>query len=150
MTALETALDELRTCLARFTLLLEQESKSLQEINTDTLSGIVYEKTRSSEEANRAWERLVAAAGIDPRRGESVEGALTAFPLLQRKWQEIRLLAKKAEQTNKANSILIEAHMLRTRQALDVLQSAANRGTLYGADGLMENGFQTGHTLDKV
>jgi flagellar biosynthesis/type III secretory pathway chaperone len=150
MTDLESALDHLHANLARFTQLLEQEAKSLQDIDTDTLSNIVQEKNRASLEANQAWERLVSAAGIAPGRGESVESALAAFPFLQGKWQEIRQLAKKAEQANKTNSILIEAQMLRTRQALDVLQNAANRGTLYGADGLMENSFQSGHSLNKV
>lgn len=150
MNDLEAALESLRVNLERFTQLLELEAESLRDINTDTLSGIVQEKHLASEEANRAWEHLVAAAGVDSGHGASVETALAAVPALQRKWQEVRQLAMKAEQTNKANSLLIEAQMRRTRQALDVLQNASNRGTLYGSDGLMENGFQTGHTLDKV
>lgn len=150
MTDLEVALDGLQAHLAQFNELLELETGSLQDINTDTLSRIVQEKNRASEAANRAWEQFVAAAHLDPAREGNIESVLASTPRLHEKWLRIKDLAKRAEQTNKTNSLLIEAQMRRTRQALDVLQHAANRGTLYGADGLMESSFQSGHTLDKV
>ena len=147
---LEDALDELRQSLVEFVRLLEREALALQNIHSGDLSVVVMEKTRWSEAANTAWNRLIVASGVDTLRGDSLEAALTATPPMQAKWRAIRQLAEKAERLNQSNNILIEAQMLRTRQALDVLQSAANRGTLYGANGQMVDLFQSRHSLDKA
>jgi flagellar biosynthesis/type III secretory pathway chaperone len=148
MNPAENALDELRQALIEFVSLLERETRSLQNGRTDELATVVAEKTRWSEAANTAWNRLVVATGIDPRQGESLDAALSGNPVLLPKWRDVRLLAETAEQINLGNNSLIEAQLQRTRQALDVLQSAANRGTLYGANGRMVDAFQSGHTLD--
>lgn len=150
MSAVENALDELRQCLVEFVTLLEQETRALMKTQTEELSAIVAEKTRWSTSANTAWNRLVIVSGIDTRKGESLDATLSASPTLHTKWREVRQLAEKAERLNHSNNILIEGQLERTRQALDVLQSAANRGTLYGANGRIVDGFQSGHTLDKA
>lgn len=150
MSPIENALEELRAALAEFVQLLEREAQALQHVQADTLAAIVAEKTRWSETANTAWNRMVVASGIDPRRGDSLDNAFSANPVLLPKWREIRQLAEKAERINQGNNILIEAQLQHTRQALDVLQSAANRGNLYGANGQMVDVFQSRHTLDKA
>jgi flagellar biosynthesis/type III secretory pathway chaperone len=150
MSPIESALDELHRALEEFVLLLEREAEALQHVQAETLTAIVAEKNRWSDTANTAWNRMVVASGIDPRRGETLDNVLSANPSLLPKWHKIRLLAEKAERINSGNNILIEAQLLRTRQALDVLQSAANRGNLYGANGQMMDGFQSRHTLDKA
>lgn len=150
MNPIETALDELHTALTRFVQLLEQEAEALKDIQAEALSSVVAEKTQWSEAANTAWNRLVIATGIDTRRGDTLESALAGQPNLQAGWQSIRQLAERAEDLNRTNSILIEAQMRRTRQALNILQNAANRGSLYGANGLIVDSFQPRHTLDKV
>jgi flagellar biosynthesis/type III secretory pathway chaperone len=150
MSPLESALDELHLALEEFVRLLEREAQALQNIQADDLSVVVSEKTRWSEAANTAWNRLVIASGVDSLHGDSLETALTATPTLQSRWRDIRQLAEKAEHLNQSNNILIEAQLQRTRQALDVLQSAANRGTLYGANGQMVDMFQSRHSLDKA
>jgi flagellar biosynthesis/type III secretory pathway chaperone len=150
MNPVEHALDELLQALAEFVVLLERESDALMNARTDELSAVVAEKTRWSDAANMAWSRLVIASGVDTRRKDSLDTALSADATLHGKWREIRQLAEKAELLNHSNNILIEGQLLRTRQALDVLQSAANRGTLYGANGRIVDGFQSGHTLDKA
>ena len=150
MTPVEAALDELRLALIEFVSLLEQESQALTNSQTDELSAVVAEKTRWSSSAHMAWNRLVIASGIDTRKGETLDAALSANAGLHTKWHEVRLLAETAERINHSNNTLIEAQLQRTRQALDVLQSAANRGTLYGSNGRIVDGFQSGHTLDKA
>lgn len=150
MNPIETALDELHTALGRFVQLLEQEAEALKDIQAETLSSVVAEKTQWSEAANTAWNRLVIATGIDTRRGDTLENVLAGQPNLQAGWLSIRQLAERAEDLNRTNSILIEAQMRRTRQALNILQNAANRGSLYGANGLIEDSIQPRHTLNKV
>ncbi len=150
MNPIETALDELDGALTTFVRLLELEAEALQDIHPETLSGVVAEKTQWSQAANTAWNRLVVASGIDTRRGESLESALNNYPDLQIKWRTIRQLAETAERLNQSNSALIQAQMHRTRQALDVLQNAANRGTLYDANGHIVETYKPPHTFDKA
>ncbi|MFA5081905.1 MAG: flagellar protein FlgN [Hydrogenophilaceae bacterium] len=150
MNPLEQALEQLRQALVEFVFLLEREAGALTEGRTDDLPALIVEKTRWSETANTAWNHLVVASGIDIGQGESLDGLLSGTPALQSGWREVRQLAEKAERINLVNSTLIEAQLQRTRQALDVLQSAANRSALYGANGRIVDGFQSGHTLDKA
>jgi flagellar biosynthesis/type III secretory pathway chaperone len=150
MNPIETALDELYGALTKFVHLLEQEFEALQDIHAEALSQVVAEKTLWSQAANMAWNRLVVATGIDTRRGDSLETALAGYPGLQAIWQKVRQLAETAESINQGNSILIESQMRRTRNALDVLQNAANRGTLYDANGLLVETYKSPHSLDKA
>jgi flagellar biosynthesis/type III secretory pathway chaperone len=150
MSPLDYALDELRTSLVEFVRLLEHESEALQNVQADDLAAIVEQKNRWSDAANAAWNRLLVASAIDRGRGESLEAAFAAVPALRAKWLEVRHLAETADRLNQSNNILIEAQLRRTRQALDVLQSAANRSSLYGANGEMVDAFQSRHTLDKA
>lgn len=150
MNPVEAALNELHDALTHFVNLLKAESDSLRDLHAETLSDVVKEKSQWAELANTAWNRLVIAAGVGPGRGRTLEGAMSAFPQLQVKWLDIKRLAGQAGHLNESNSVLIEAQMRRTRQALDVLQSASNRGALYGANGLMVDNIQTQHTLDKI
>lgn len=150
MNPVENVLDELRQALVEFVSLLEREADALTEGRTDDLTAVVADKARWAEAANTAWSRLIITSGIDVSKGESLDGLLAGTPAWQSGWREVRQLAEKAERVNRGNSILIEAQLQRTRQALDVLQSAANRGALYGANGRIVDGFQSGHTLDKA
>ncbi|MFZ5484337.1 MAG: flagella synthesis protein FlgN [Pseudomonadota bacterium] len=150
MTPLEAALAELHRAMREFHALLEREAAVLQAGQTEALALIVAEKSHWSETANTAWNRLMVASGIDPRRGESLDAVLSAQPALRDTWLDVRRLAEHADKLNHGNNLLIEAQMERTRQALQVLQSAAHRGTLYDASGRIVDGFKSGHTLDKV
>lgn len=150
MNPIEAALAELHQTLGTFIALLEREAHALKAGLTDELAAVVPEKTACSEAAGTAWNRLVVACGIDPRRGESLEASLSGTPALAGRWREVRQLVIQAERLNQGNGALVEAQLHRTRMALDVLQSASNRGSLYGANGRMVDTFQGGHTLDKA
>jgi flagellar biosynthesis/type III secretory pathway chaperone len=150
MNPVENALDELRQALLEFVSLLEQESQALRDNQTETLADVVVEKSHWAGTVNTAWNRLVVASGIDPARGDSLDATLSANPAWQASWRDVRQLAEQAERINRGNGALIEAQLQRTRLALDVLQSAAHRGALYGANGRIVDGLQSGHTLDKA
>lgn len=150
MTPLEAALSELHSALNRFVELLEQESDCLKDIDAESLSSIVTEKTRQAELCNTAWSQLVVASGIGDSQGGDLEAMLSTVPEVHDRWQATRGLVQKAARLNHSNSLLINAQMRRTRQALDVLQTAANRGTLYGSDGMMLDNLQLLHSLNKV
>ncbi|WP_165873549.1 flagella synthesis protein FlgN [Parasulfuritortus cantonensis] len=150
MDALENALAEFKHALMEFIALLEREAEALKEGRTHDLGALITEKADWSESANTAWNRLIVAGGIDVTRGDSIDATLAADPRLHGSWSDARRLVERAERLNHDNGLLIEAQLQRTRQALDVLQTAANRGALYGANGRIVDGFQSGHTLDKV
>lgn len=150
MNAIEHALEELRHALAEFSILLEREANALADIQPELLSGVVEEKTRWAGRANAAWQQLAAANRDASARGESLDQALSADPRFGDTWLEIKDLAGKADRLNQHNNVLIEAQLRRTRQAMDVLQTAANRSGIYGADGQMVGNINTQHTLDKA
>jgi flagellar biosynthesis/type III secretory pathway chaperone len=150
MTPTANALDELRATLVEFVALLEREGHALRNNLTDELSEAVTEKNHCAGLANTAWNRLVIASGIDTSKGESLDTALSSDIGLLPTWRHVRTLAEQAERLNRSNGNLIEAQLQRTRLALDVLQTAAQRGNLYDASGRMIDGYQSGHTLDKA
>jgi len=150
MTAVEDALDDFQANLGRFIALLEQESQCLRDIQAEELAAVVAEKTRHVGFVNTAWNRLLAACGVSAAQTDDLDAAMGNNAILEKKWQDAKLLVQQAGHLNQTNSTLIEAQMRRTRQALDVLQQAANRGALYGSDGLMMNDFKQLHTLDKA
>lgn len=150
MSGIAHALNELRAALREFVALLESEARVLREGEPEQLAEIVTAKTQCSTTVNTAWNRLIISSGIDTRRGDSLDTLISPDHPQHPTWLETRGLINKAEQLNRANGNLIEAQLQRTRQALDVLQSAADRGALYGANGRMVGGFQSGHSLDKA
>ncbi len=150
MSGIDHALNELRAALRKFVALLESEANVLRDGEPEKLADIVTAKSQCSTTVNTAWNHLIIGAGIDTRRGDSLDSLIGTDHPQYPTWQETRRLIGKAEQLNRANGSLIEAQLQRTRQALDVLQSAADRGALYGATGRMVGGFQSGHSLDKA
>lgn len=151
MIAFEPVLSELRDALGEFIVLLEAESEALTAPHPEQLARVVDEKATWAERAGHAWRRLEEAT-----RGETgfpaadFERAFAEPPAVNRLWTEIKGLAGRAAQLNQANNVMIEAQLRRTRQALDVLQNAARRGNLYGADGQLVGAIPTLHTLDKA
>ncbi len=150
MTAVEAALAELKHTLDAFIDLLEREAAALADLQPDILTAIVTEKTRWAEAVNTAWQQLVAANRALAGASAHLDATLAAQPAVTTRWQEIKALTGRAAKLNQGNNVLIEAQMRRTRLALDVLTTAANRGSVYGADGQLQEVFQATNTLDKV
>ena len=67
---------------------------------------------------------------------------------ISRFWGKLIELAKKAQQLNETNGIMIETKLGHNQQALTALQSAANQSTLYGPDGKTHSAG-TGRPLGK-
>jgi flagellar biosynthesis/type III secretory pathway chaperone len=150
MNPVEHALEELRHALAEFAILLEREADALTDVQPDLLSGVVEEKTRWADRANTAWQQLAAAARDVSGRSAGLDQTLGFDPRYAAVWAEIKELAARAGRLNQHNNVLIEAQLRRTRQAMDVLQTAAHRGAIYGADGQMVGNYTPLHTLDKA
>jgi flagella synthesis protein FlgN len=137
MAGLDLALQPLQQRLAEFVVVLEAEAKALEDLQTDSLGPLVDRKNQLAVSVSTAWGRLTEAARGNPVLQEEVERGHSTDPARERVWQDVRRLAKLAEQINATNGQLIEAQLRRTRQALDILQRASSRSNVYGANGQM-------------
>lgn len=141
-------LEELSRQLTTFIGTLEAESTALASADIDALASILAEKTQLAGAAARAWNETMSWLRSQST-GQLNEG-LEVPSEIQPRWQQIIVLAHRAEALNQRNGELIESQLQRTRGAIEILQAAARPLPLYGADGHMLDPSGRGHTLDKV
>lgn len=141
-------LQELRRQLTAFVGVLESESSALASANIDGLAEILADKNQLASTTSTAWNEAMRWLR-NQSTGRLNEG-LEVPATIQPHWQDIVVLAKRAEALNQRNGQLIDSQLQRTRGAIEVLQAAARPLHLYGADGHMLDQPGHGHTLDKV
>jgi len=141
-------LDHLRRQLAAFVSVLEHESSALASANIDGLAEILADKNQLASATSTAWNE--AMSWLRSQSTGRLNEGLEVPAAIQPHWQDIIVLAKRAEALNQRNGQLIDNQLQRTRGAIEVLQAAARPLHLYGADGHMLDLPGHGHTLDKV
>lgn len=133
-----SALTAERAALLKFVALLEREQGMLVENLTDQLLELSEQKSTDALNLNEIAEtrrallhKNIPQLGADAIRAwletHSQEGLAV--------WQEIRVLAERAQQLNQANGELIQMKLRRNQQLLAVLGNAVNKANLYGPDG---------------
>lgn len=133
-----SALTAERAALLKFVALLEREQGMLVENLTDQLLELSEQKSTDTLNLNEIAEtrrallhKNIPQLGADAIRAwletHSQEGLAV--------WQEIRVLAERAQQLNQANGELIQMKLRRNQQLLAVLGNAVNKANLYGPDG---------------
>lgn len=124
--------------LQRFTELLEQEQAALVRADVDQLIQISQEKLRQADHLNQlARERVTAlqSQGVTGDRA-SMESWLAYQPDQNvEDWKKLLDAARTAQHLNQTNGKLIEIQLQHNQQALNTLANAANRASVYGADG---------------
>jgi len=133
---------------------LQQEQAALIEGDIDRLLLLVPGKTALMEKlsafSNERGRKLAAAGHENNPAGLAAWFKATGASDETRKlWNQLLDLAREAEQANRRNGILIDTHLRHNQQALAVLQTAANPGSLYGANGQI-SGLSSGRPLGKV
>lgn len=152
MSPVAELLNEIRTALAGFVDLLQEETAALSGRDPDRLSEISARKARQAETLNRHWAQL--ARGLSP--ASLRPDALTAILNQQndraalQAWGEIRLLAEEADRLNRHNGLIIQEQLQHTTRALEVLKSMARENNTYGPDGLSAGDFAFGRSIDKA
>ena len=139
-TDLTGSLYQEREAAARLLTLLQQEQIQLIENNIDGLAALTEEKSkivaRMTTLAN-GRHRALASAGFEP--GESgMQAWLKSAPVTEaitKSWTELLALAQSAKELNRSNGMLINRHLSRNRNALNVLQGTPQGSNFYGPNG---------------
>ena len=138
ITKLLGALTAERSALQKFIRLLEQEQGLLTENNSDPLLELAEQKSAQAINLNELAEarRNLMQQNIPALSAEAIHTWLKAHSTEGLSiWQEIRALAKQAQQTNNTNGELIQMKLRHNQQSLAVLSNAVNKANLYGPDG---------------
>jgi len=119
--------------------LLLQEQERLVEARIDGLPELTSEKsktvTRLNELAN-SRHRALAAAGFKPKEsGMQAWLDQSADDAAGQSWQDLLTLAKSARELNRTNGVLINKHMARNQNALNVLHGDQPGTGIYGPNG---------------
>lgn len=128
--------------------ILKQEQEKLVDASIDGLAALTEEKAktvaRMTELAN--WRhRALAAAGFEGKES-SMQAWLESSPMLieaRKNWTDLLAIAQSAKELNRTNGLLINRHMVRNQNALNVLQGAPQGGNIYGPNGQTANKAKT-------
>jgi flagellar biosynthesis protein FlgN len=127
--------------LTRFLGLLKTEQRALKEGFVDALEQLSQEKSKLVGELNKleaARDQAAARATADGSAIESWIAREGGVPATQC-WLELIDSAREARRINQINGVLIDTLMRNNRRALNMLQTAAQRASLYGPDGHNQN-----------
>lgn len=119
--------------------LIKDEQKCLIEANIEDLNKIIDKKTNIIGQITELAEvrhHALEAAGLTPV-DESMQTWLemTSNVTATGKWSKIRAIAQEAKEINRTNGLLINQHLSRNRNALNILQGTSDGGNFYGPNG---------------
>ncbi len=121
-------------------LLLQQEQTHLVDANIEGLSALTEEKSKivaRMTELAKWRHRTLGAAGF-----EATESGMQAWlasssehAAAGKTWTELLAVARSAKELNRTNGLLINRHMTRNQNALNILQGTPQGSNFYGPDG---------------
>lgn len=141
MSPIDTALAAVEHALAAFLETLQAESKAIAALNTEQLTELLQRKQPLISGTAQAWNALLQILNLNTPDKDSIQQRLSDTPAHLAQWQRIRGLAQEVESLNTQNAHLADLQMVRARQALEVLQSAASQSRVYGSDGQFNDGL---------
>ena len=145
-------LGEEHEAISELLLLLKQEQLHLIGADIEQLTGLTAQKSvlvqRMALLAG-ARHKALAAAGFGVQLGAQAGGQLgapeagmtawiaaAADASAAALWRQVLDLTREAKEYNRLNGMLINKHMVHTRDALNVLRPPALGGNIYGPSGL--------------
>lgn len=120
--------------------LLLQEQAQLVDAQIESLDRITQDKAgvlgRMTELA-RERHRALGAAGFDATETGMLDWVNSPLATAEatKSWTDLLALAKSAKDLNRTNGLLINRHMARNQNALNVLQGTPQGGNFYGPNG---------------
>lgn len=124
--------------MQKFIHLLEQEQGLLTENSSEQLLELAEQKSAQAISLNELAEsrRNLMQQNIPALSAEAIHAWLEAHSAEGLAiWQEIRTLAKHAQQINNTNGELIQMKLRHNQKSLTVLINAVNKANVYGPDG---------------
>ena len=119
--------------------LLEQEQRCLVQADIQSMSGVIERKSKTLMEINQfAQQRYKTLANLGFSANENGMPdwlAKHAHKTVQAEWLATQQTLVKAKELNRVNGILINKHMQRTQQMLNIIQQKTDSDHLYGANG---------------
>ena len=137
-------LGEEHEAITQLLLLLKQEQLHLIGADIEQLAGLTVQKSQLVQRMALladARHKALAAAGFGAQFGTHEAGmskwiAVGADAAGAALWQHVLDLTREAKEYNRLNGMLINKHMVHTRDALNVLRPPALGGNIYGPSGL--------------
>ena len=127
---------------------LNQEQALLIAADIDSLAMVTERKVplvaQMSELATRRHRALggkglpASEAGMQAWIDRKTDGK-PADPAAAAAWTALLAMARQAQEINRINGLLINTHMARNQNALNVLRVQGNSGNFYGPDGQATN-----------
>lgn len=124
--------------LLSFVTLLEREQGMLVESRIDQLLELSEQKTTDAIGLNELAEtrRNLLKKNLPQLSSDAIHAWLAAHnPQSLVIWNEILVLAERAQQLNRINGELIQMKLRHNQQSLTVLSNAVNKANLYGPNG---------------
>jgi flagella synthesis protein FlgN len=135
--------------VTRFIAVLKVEQRALRESLVDSLKQLAQEKSALVMELARRQAKRERDASTADGAGIEAWIARNGGTAAMRHWLQLLDHAREARRLNHINGALIDTLTRNNRQALNMLQGAARRATLYGPDGLNQN-YTGGRILGEV
>ncbi len=142
-----------RDALRGFVTLLEREQSLLVANQTDNLLELAEQKSVNAVSLNGLAEsrRTLLRQSVPELSIDAIHAWLQKnSPQGLTTWQEVRVLAERAQQLNNTNGELVQMKLRHNHQALSVLSKAVNKATLYGKDGQTSFSPGSGRSLGSV
>ena len=139
-----------------FVELLQSEQEALQRGDVDhlvSLAQLKSSKVVALAQLEDQRNRKLAAAGFKADlvgMGTWLKQHAGDYPGAEKTWAEILSKARQAQILNQSNGMMIEQKLHHNKQALAILQAAANQASTYGPDGQTHAGKRGGRPLGKV
>lgn len=134
LNAFQTELAAIR----RFIDLLQREQSALVNADVNQLISLSSEKGEQADQlAKLSLQRvnMLRNLGVATEKLQIEQWLRTQPREVAEAWKTLVDAAKVAQELNQVNGKLIETRMQNNQQALNVLMGAANKSSVYGADG---------------
>lgn len=139
MRSIATSLNDEKNAILELVVLMKAEQNCLVDADMSSLQNLTIQKAKIIREVTElgiARHKTFVSAGYDPLKISMQEWLHSARDSeASGIWAEILALAKSAKELNNTNGLLINRHITRNQNTLNVLQGALPGAGFYGPDG---------------
>lgn len=139
MAILTTCFNDEKVAILKLVTLMKEEQHCLIDADISNLQKLTIQKSqivREMSELGNIRHNILVSAGYEAQKIGMQEWLNNAADSeISVIWTEILSLAKSAKELNDTNGLLINRHLTRNQNTLNVLQGALPNAGFYGPDG---------------